>query len=1598
MNALVKSQRLSFLSLLLCLGLQAISYGQPKAAFSATPAAGCSPMVVYFFDSSSGAPTQWRWELGNGVTSFLRNPSATYFNPGTYTVKLVVRNAAGKDSLVKKEFITVYASPKVDFSVDKESGCFPLPVQFSDKSSSGSGALVSWQWDFGDGTLSTQQHPAHTYASAGAFSTTLKVTNSSGCSKTFSKPQTVTIANGVKAAFTHTDPGLCPAPATVQFTNRSTGPPPLDFAWSFGDGSTSTTADPVHQYNINGAYTVRLIAASPLGCADTVTLPQAFNIGSARADFSVPAAVCANRPVSFTNTSSSLPVNVKWEFGDGTYSTLANPVKTYTGPGTFTVKLITDFGTCSDTAKKSVQVSALPSADFTATQQSSCNLPVDVKLKALATGSTNSFIWDFGDSTTGTGSQPTHRYTREGTYTVRLIVTTSGDCSDTLTKTDFVNVYKPQITVTGLPKNGCTPLAVSPAASVAGGSITGYQWNFGDGATSTAAKPSHTYLKKGTYDVTLIATTSAGCTDTVFLEHAVRMGEKPRAGFVHTPVTVCPYEQVSFTDKSTGSVDQWFWDFGDGGTSGEKSPLHQYGDTGWHNVTLVVYDNTCADTAVLQQAVYVNPPFAVFDVKNDCSDKYTKTFVDGSLGAKTWFWEFGDGGTSSLQNPTHIYAKTGTYSAKLTVTNGSCMHYLVKTVLVIDEKADFIASDSTVCRNGTVSFNSLGANAANLAIWYWNFGDGTYSSYLASESHAYTNAGTYTVTLVLNDLLGCPITKSLPVKVFGPTAVFEPAVASACLKDNNVVFNEASASDGQHPVVKRFWHYGDGVVDSTTSTPYQHRYTAAGVYNVSLTVVDNRGCRDSSTKEAAVVIAQPVAAFATSDSLSCTGKAILFTNTSSAVSPQSAWSFGDGSVSSEIAPVHAYGQTGSYSIKLVVKDGYGCVDSISKKAWINIVYPKAAFRLSDSVGTCPPLLVHFTNTSTDYKTIQWHFGDGNASALDTPSHFYSVPGTYVASLVATSYGGCTDTVRKTIVVKGPTGSFTYKPLVGCNPLAVNFAASTQGNASFVWDFSDGETEASKSTTTAHTYTDAGDFVPKIILKDSGGCTVPVVGKDTIRVKGVVADFGINAALFCNDGVAQFSNGTVSNDFITGYQWNFGDGSTGTAPNPVHRYALPGLYTVQLEVTTESGCTDKKTFVDTVKVYPAPVVQVTGDSAACAPALFTYKAEVLNGRAAGLQWAWNFGNGQTAAVQAPASQSYTEGAYAVSVVATDGHGCSDTAFKNATVYPVPKTSAGEDAWICRGGFQQLKATGAETYQWQEAHSLSCAGCDGPLAAPTEETSYVVTGTNHFGCSKEDTVIIKVYQPFTLAVEKGDTVCVGETVRLAATGADQYTWTPSLGVKETSNGITTAVPTESTLYTVAAKDDYNCFTNTGSVFIKVWPVPLVEIEETQTLAVGNSLQLAPKYSADVTSYQWSNAQTLSCVACPAPVARPKTETKYTVDVKNEGGCAAKDAVTVHVICNGGNLFIPNTFSPNKDGRNERFYPRGTGIGRVKSLTVYNRWGQPVFSRENFDANNAAAGWDGTFKGAALTPDVYVYTCEVVCQNNEMLTYKGDVTLLR
>ncbi|MCU7548857.1 PKD domain-containing protein [Chitinophagaceae bacterium LB-8] len=1601
MGFLATVQRRLFLLILVILVSNTNAFCQLKAAFTASPVSGCAPIVVQFTDESTGNPTQWQWDLGNGVISYLQNPSVTYFTPGTYKIKLVVRSADAEDVLIKDQYVTVYPNPAVDFNASDTMGCFPLSVQFKDLSTTSSGTLTNWSWDFGDGITSQDPDPIHTYLDAGDYSVTLRVTNSFGCQKILKKTQYIKIGDGVDADFSNNSPGICGAPVSLQFTNQSSGPGSLTYQWDFGDGIRSTDRNPQHTYTTGGTYNVSLVTVSSKGCRDTMLKENLVSVGTVSSDFNLPDTVCAGQTFSLTNASSPEPGLVTWNFGDGTISESFIPVKKYSGPGTYKIKLVNNFGGCLDSITKSIIVTPNPKPSFTAPLVSGCIAPFTVKFTNNTSGN-NTYKWFFGDGTSSTDRQPEHTYKDTGRYTVTLISFNENGCSDTTVMDQFIKVLKPTAIVSNVLKSGCLPLEFSPMATVVSSEpVTSYLWKFGDGTTSNDVHPSHIFTTAGKFDITLIVATQSGCADTVVIKEAVKTAEKAKANFSVNPKLVCARDPATFTDNSTstGIIDEWFWKFGDGTTSTQQNPVHEYQDTGWFSVTLIVNGKTCPDTITIDDVVYIKPPIPSFSFINSCDDKFTKNFTDKSVGALTWEWTFGDGSGSKERNPSHTYASPGNYSVKLDISNGSCTHTTAQIVRVINEKAAFSLDPAIVCKGSPVNFKGKDFNIANISKMEWNFGDGSNAIGAINIAHTYSKAGKYVPSLTITDLLGCSDTTTAPVSVYGPTADFYPNVEGACLGSSLILFADSSKTDGINEVVKRIWNFGDDSIDSTSGAPYKHLYTKAGEYTVTFKVVDSYGCTDVISKPKVVTIAQPKADFISFDSSSCTGKPVRFINRSIGYNLTSQWSFGDSSFSDQLNPIYSYKDTGLYSIKLVVTDKYGCKDSLLKNEYIKITYPRVSFLVSDTFATCPPLLVNFTNTSVNYTTIKWNFDDGDLSTFGSPSHYYTYPGVYNASLTVTSPGGCVETKIQKIVVKGPTGTLEYPEQIGCNPHTVTLTAHTLNNISFIWDYSDGSTLATIDSVVKHTYTQIGSYVPRMILIDDAGCKVPVQGKDTIKVVDVIAKFGLDNFKFCDSGYVRFSDSSSSVEPLKSWEWSFGDGKFSNEQNPVYHYKNPGSFTAQLITTSKTGCKDTAVINKKIDVFESPIIDIAGDLESCKPGKFLFKGKVIRGDSMVLKWTWDFGNRNTSTVQYPAEQVYTEDkTYLLTASVTDDHNCKSINTKEVVIHPLPIVDAGPDILICRGDSVQLKGSGAVTYGWSTAKELTCYNCASPKASPIDTTIYEVTGYNQFGCLDIDSVKVVVRQRFEIDAGPNDSVCVGNSVLLSAWGADSFSWYPATGLDNPNIHNPKARPLTSTLYTVVGRDIDKCFTDTATVFIKVNPYPKVDAGPDVTIPVGNSVQIKPVSSTDVVSWQWTPPYNLSCLHCETTNATPRRNTKYTVTVKNISGCTSTDYMTVSLVCNSGNLFIPNTFSPNNDGSNDKFYPRGTGISLVRSLRVFNRWGELVFERMNFNANDDKLGWDGIYKGQLLTSDVYVYTCEVICDNMEVLSYTGDIALIR
>jgi len=243
-------------------------------------------------------------------------------------------------------------------------------------------------------------------------------------------------------------------------------------------------------------------------------------------------------------------------------------------------------------------------------------------------------------------------------------------------------------------------------------------------------------------------------------------------------------------------------------------------------------------------------------------------------------------------------------------------------------------------------------------------------------------------------------------------------------------------------------------------------------------------------------------------------------------------------------------------------------------------------------------------------------------------------GTFNAVLTITGPGGCSSQKIKQIKVDGPSGTFSYTNLTGCDPLQTNFKAHTGKNISFIWDFNDGTTITSPDSSATHIFTTPGKYLPKMILVNANGCSVPVKGKDTITVFGVVASFQQSQSLVCDAGNVQFKNSSIFNDAIVNYLWKFGDGTTSIQENPLHQYNKTGIYNTTLAVTTQRGCKDSVLIPNSVRVNRVPRFLINGNSGACVPAALNFSGSITNPDTSTISWKWDFANGNISTQQTP----------------------------------------------------------------------------------------------------------------------------------------------------------------------------------------------------------------------------------------------------------------------------------------------------------------------------------------------------------------------------
>lgn len=1242
----------------------------PTANFVADTTTSCEvPFTVNFTDLSTGTPVSWAWDFGDGNTSAAQNPTHIYTTPGSYNVTLTVTDAQGCTGTVVFNNYIVIQPPIADFVGVPINGCVPLLVNFTDQSTSVE-PIVSWQWDFGDGNTSTAQNPANTYVTTGAFTVTLIIINSAGCTDTLVRPLYIQVGDVPEACFTWTPAQAC-VNDPITFTDCSINA--TSWFWQFGDGGTSNAQNPTYAYQDTGCFTVTLTVAN-FGCTDDTVITNAVCISPPLAQFALnPAQGCAiPHAVAFTD-QSILPDTWLWDFGDGNTSTVQNPIHNYLTAGTFNVVLtVTDtISGCTDDANATVTVS-VPIADFSGAPLFGCG-PLLVNFTDASTANLSpitTWAWDFGDGNTSNQQNPTHTYQTPGIYTVTLTITDANGCTDTRTRISYVQVIGPDVNFGADTLIGCDSLLVNfTDSTIFGAPITSWTWDFGDGGNSNLQNPSHFYAAPGTYTVSLTVTDIDGCSRT-FTRNNYIFINSVMAGFAVDDTLGCSGGTFNFTNNSTGTGLNYLWDFGDGNTSTATNPSHTYTINGTYTVTLFVFDNNnlCQDTIIQPNLIDIQDVIADFGAvpTNASCPPLLVSFSDSSFwDIVTWEWDFGDGTGSTLQNPGHVYTQAGSYDVSLIVVNNDgCTDTLLLPGLVNIQgpNGNFTFAPDTGCTPQLVNFN---ATATNTATYTWDFGDGNVAiTTVDSVDHIYTQTGTFFPILILDDGIGCTYSIISPDSIVIDTIpLIDWSVATNVICGiDTAYFTDLTVST--RPIVSWFWDFGDGNT-STLQNP-AHLYAGPGSYTVTLAVTNSLGCTDTLSRPAEIEILEPpIAAFNPSDTIGCVPLLVNFTDQSTGNQPITGWdwTFGTGASSIVQNPSANFGFVGVFTTQLVVTDSAGCQDSISQNITIH-PGPTAFFTADNPIG-CPPHPVVFTaNTGMGIVQFDWDFGDGNTGTGNPVNHTYLTSGNFTVTLTVTDTLGCMDVfVRNQYInINPPTANFTQTNTSGCPPLAVTFTDNSTGTNTIVnwaWDFGDGNTGL--GTPVSHTYQTPGIYSVTLIITDNQGCMDTLVKPNLVTVfEPPVAGFEIVDTLNCVPFTIELGDtSTSANSTVVAWAWDFGDGNTSAVQNPIHPYQNPGPYTITLIVTDANGCMDTVSAPFVAPPPPAATFTAT-DSIGCIPLVTTF----TGGTAGGIVfWEWDFGDGSPAAFGNPITHTYTaNGSFTVTLIVEDSIGCRDTLSK------------------------------------------------------------------------------------------------------------------------------------------------------------------------------------------------------------------------------------------------------------------------------------------------------------------------------------------------
>jgi large repetitive protein len=1602
------------------------SFTDPTTCASSTGTitlTGLTANAIYnvSYVKNGGAPTI----VNNVAANASGNLVITGLTAGTYTNVFVILNGC-PSSAVGLFTLSDPNPPATPTASSNSPICSGNTVSLN--ASSASSGTITYSWTGPNGFTSTQQNPTILSATTAATGTYNVTATLNGCVSA-AQPVPVVVHQTPAMPVASANSPVCEG-GIISFTATTTYVGPVTWAWTGPNGFANTTQNPsianvttaaTGTYNVIATATTGNCSSLPGGVPVVVNPTPVISSSS----FTNPTqcssstgtivlnGLAANTTYTVTYTKNGNPVTATITSNAGGTLTILN-----LAAGTYAnIKVTTLAGCPSNNAGPHILSDPNPPA----TPVAGSNSPICTGSTLTLTASTTTagsivYAWTGpGGFTSGVqnpsilNAQPS----QSGWYYVSATLNNCRSLQDSVLVSIASSPAGPAVSS---PVNYCigapsVPLTATPQP---GNTLRWYTQAVGGTFTTTAPTPSTAVTGTTNYYVSQV--TALGC-EGARSQVQVIVNPDATAQYNYSPSTACaPFNINSSVIQpvlypTRNGTYQWY---ANGVLIGTGTSFPGYTISLAGDSVLIKLKTTslfgCKNDST-EHWFYTTPKpvtnFTASDTVGCGPLPVTFTNTTPLPSQFSFLWNFGNGITSTATNPGTIVfqpnpnAGDTTYHVKLTAfTVCDTIVKIVDVRVKSKPKALIVPSTTYGCSPLPVTFNNV-SSGVNMT-YKWDFGDGSPLVTTNNNSpvqHTYHTGqqDTFYVKLMASNECGTD------------TAVYAIVVAARTISLNVTVNGNELTGCAPHTV--RFinnsagatnfvWSFGDGNILSTIKNidTVTHTYIATGTFTA--TIRASNGCTDTTGSITVRVFRKPIPDFSVNPLPACIGDTLQFTNqTDTATSLL--WNFGNGVTSQLTNPQYAYTTANTYDVKLIAVRQYGpgnaCSDSITKTVTVVASLP-GSFSVSASAGTCIPFTVVFTNQSLPSSLTTWNFGNGVLDTGNVVTHTYTQAGIFNVTMTARDLGGCRYVANKQITVNGPAGSFIYDHGYICGNTPVRFEGTVTGTDSIRWNFGDGDSITTINNIVYHLYNNPGNYVPTARLLAGAGCSKLLQGVDTIKVDYVDAGFKFNAVRVCASTSVSFTDTSRTYFGLQSWQWNFGDGNTSTLRNPVHTYNTTNTWPVQLIVQGISGCADTVNVPVFVKVDSKPIANIDAPPTGCVNQPVLYTAIVTSPDPV-TYYSWVFSNGATGNTPTVNNNYAAGGPYNATLIIGTSFGCYDTVSQPITINPSPFVTTNVDMQICRGQSAQLNATGGLSYQWAPFTGLSCNTCPNPIASPLVTTQYVVTGYNSFGCAGRDTILITVPPPIDVIATANTVMCIGDSVQLNATGAATYTWSPATGLSCANCPAPLATPAVTTVYRVIGKDAYNCFQDTAYVTIGVGNYPVVNVGPDKILATGTEFALTPTATnGPIALWTWTPANDLSCASCPSPVVTAKKDICYTVTATNFFGCSGKDTMCIKVFCESSQLFVPNAFTPDGDGINDLLVVRAKGVKLVKSFRIFNRWGQVVFERSNFTPNSDTYGWNGKVNDIAAPPDVYVYTCEVVCEDGTPYTYKGNVAIIK